>query len=160
MEKGERLNFVLKREIVQRLAKFDTPTAIAKAMKADHGIELSLPRILCYDPTSKNGAALSEDLKVLFHDTRAAFIKDVDGIGGAHRAVRLRRLDRMAITAEERGNLVLAAALNEQLAKEAGDAFTNRHKLEHTGKDGAPMQSVVMTGDEFEAIARKVADEV
>lgn len=33
-------------------------------------------------------------------------------------------------------------------------------KVEMTGAKGGPVQSVVMTGDEFEAIARKVADEV
>jgi hypothetical protein len=136
MEKGEALSFILKREIVQRLARFDTPTQVARAIKAEHGFDLSLPRILFYDPTTKNGAALSEELKVLFTETRVAFLKDLENIGGANKAVRLRRLDRMAVAAEDRGNLALAAQLNEQLAKEAGDAFTNRHKHEHTGKDG------------------------
>lgn len=136
MEKGEQLSFVLKRDIVQRLARFDTPTIVQRAIKTEYGLDLSVQRIHFYDPTTKAGAGLSEDLKGLFHDTRAAFIKDQDGIGGAHRTVRMRRLDRMAVAAEERGNMVLAAALNKQLAEEAGEVFTNRHKHEHTGKDG------------------------
>ncbi len=40
----------------------------------------------------------------------------------------------MAVKAEDQGNMVLAAQLLEQAAKEMGNAFTNRREL--TGKDG------------------------
>lgn len=146
MEKGEELSFVLKREIVQRLAQFDTPTVIAKAMKADYGLDLSLPRISFYDPTTKNGQALSEELKTLFHKTRKAFLEEIDSIPIANKAVRLRRLDRMATSAEESRNITLAAQLLEQAAKEAGDAFSNRHKHEHTGKDGKDLPTPPAAG--------------
>jgi len=136
MEKHEQLSFVLKREIVQRLARFDTPGQVVKAMKADHGIDLSPQRVQFYDPTSKNGAALSEEFKALFFETREKFRKELDDIPIANKAVRLRRLDRMAALAEERGNMVLAAELGELAAKEVGGAFTNKHQHELTGKDG------------------------
>jgi hypothetical protein len=136
MEKHEQLSFVLKREIVQRLARFDTPGQVVKAIKADHGIELSPQRVQFYDPTSKNGAALSDELKALFHETRKKFLDDLDAIPIANKAVRLRRLDRMATAAEEKGNMVLAAELGELAAKEVGGAFTNKHQHELTGKDG------------------------
>jgi hypothetical protein len=136
MEKHEQLSFVLKREIVQRLACFDTPGQVVKAIKADHGIVLSPQRVQFYDPTSKNGAALSEDLKALFFETREKFRKELDDIPIANKAVRLRRLDRMAALAEDRGNMVLAAELGELAAKEVGGAFTNKHQHELTGKDG------------------------
>jgi hypothetical protein len=136
MEKHEQLSFVLKREIVQRLARYDTPGQVVKAIKADHGIDLSPQRVQFYDPTSKNGAALSDELKTLFHETRRKFLEDLDAIPIANKAVRLRRLDRMATLAEEKGNMVLAAELGELAAKEVGGAFTNKHQLEHTGKDG------------------------
>jgi hypothetical protein len=136
MEKHEHLSFVLKREIVQRLARFDTPGQVVKAMKADYGIDLSPQRVQFYDPTSKNGAALSDDLKALFGETREKFLKELDNIPIYNRAVRLRRLDRMATAAEDRGNMVLAAQLLEQAAKESGGAFTNKHQHELTGKDG------------------------
>lgn len=145
MEKGETLHFVIKREIVQKLARFDTPTQVAKAIKAEHGLDLSVSRVHLYDPTTKNGAAISEELKTLFHETRAAFLKDIDGIAGANKAVRLRRLDRMATAAEDRGNMALAAQLLEQMAKESGDAFTNRHKHELTGKDGKDLPAATVT---------------
>jgi hypothetical protein len=136
MEKHEQLSFVLKREIVQRLARHDTPGQVVKAIKTDHGIDLSPQRVQFYDPTSKNGAALSDELKGLFHETRKKFLEDLDAIPIANKAVRLRRLDRMAAAAEEKGNMVLAAELGELAAKEVGGAFTNKHQLEHTGKDG------------------------
>jgi len=136
MEQHEHLSFVLKREIVQRLARFDTPGQVVKVMKAEYGLDLSPQRVQFYDPTSKNGAALSEDLKALFKETRDKFLKELDGIPIYNRAVRLRRLDRMATAAEDRGNIVLAAQLLEQAAKESGGAFTNKHQHEHTGKDG------------------------
>ena len=109
MEKHEQLSFVLKREIVQRLARFDTPGQVVKAMKVDHGLDLSPQRVQFYDPTSKNGAALGEEFKVLLHETRKRFLEDLDAIPIANKAVRLRRLDRMAALAEERGNMVRKA---------------------------------------------------
>jgi hypothetical protein len=50
MEKHEQLSFVLKREIVQQLARFDTSGQVAKAIKTDHGIDLSPQRVQFYDP--------------------------------------------------------------------------------------------------------------
>jgi hypothetical protein len=55
MEKHEQLSFVLKREIVQRLARFDTPSQVVKAIKADHGIDLSPQRVQFYDPRRRTG---------------------------------------------------------------------------------------------------------
>ena len=136
MEKHEQLSFVLKREIVQRLARFNTPSQVVKAIKVDHGVDLSPQRVQFYDPTTSAGRALAEDLKALFFETREKAKQDLDGIASYHKAVRLQRLDAMINTAMDRGNLVLAAQLLEQAAKESGGAYTNKHQLEHTGKDG------------------------
>jgi hypothetical protein len=136
MERGEELSFVQKRFLVQRLACFDTPTIAAKAFKEEFGIELKRNRVSYYDPTTKMGAALAEDLKALFFETRKHFLEDLESIPIANKAVRLRRLDRMAAAAEERGNLTLAADLGERAAKEVGGAYTNKHQHELTGKDG------------------------
>jgi len=146
MEKHEHLSFVLKREIVQRLARFDTPGQVVKAMKADYGLGLSPQRVQFYDPTSKNGAALSDELKALFAETRKKFLDDLESIPIANKAVRLRRLDRMATLAEERGNMVLAADLGERAAKEIGGAYTNKHEHKHSGKvEGGVRTAVVLT---------------
>ena len=42
----------------------------------------------------------------------------------------------MITKAIEMNNMPLAAQLLEQAAKESGGAYTNKHQLEHTGKDG------------------------
>ena len=133
MEKGEQLNFVQKREIVQSLARFDTPTEVQKAFKAAHGVELSLPRIMFYDPTTKQGAALSEDLKALFHECREAFKKDVENIRIANKAAQLRSLDKALTIAESRGAIPMVIDLIEAAGKIAGTIVS---KHEHTGKDG------------------------
>jgi hypothetical protein len=136
MERGEELSFVQKRFLVQRLACFDTPTVAVKAFKEEFGVELKRNRVSYYDPTTKMGTALAEDLKTLFFETRKQFLEDLESIPIANKAVRLRRLDRMATAAEDRGNLVLAADLGERAAKEVGGAYTNKHQHEHMGKDG------------------------
>ena len=122
MEKHEQLSFVLKREIVQRLARFASPGQVVKAIKVDHGVELSPQRVQFYDPTTSAGRALAEDLKTLFFETRKKFQENLDAIPIANKAFRLARLDRMAASAEDRGNLVLAADLGERAAKEVGGA--------------------------------------
>jgi len=96
MERGEELTFIQKRFLVQRLACFDTPTVAAKAFKEEYGVELKRNRVSYYDPTTKMGAALAEDFKKLFFETRKQFLEDLESIPIANKAVRLRRLDRMA----------------------------------------------------------------
>ncbi|HDE2557988.1 TPA: DUF2280 domain-containing protein, partial [Klebsiella pneumoniae] len=51
----------------------------------------------------------------------------------ANKAYRLRALDRMMTKAESMRNMALAASLMEQAAKECGDAYTNKQKVEHSG---------------------------
>ena len=139
------LSIEAKRYIVQALACFDTPSQVVKAIKADLGVDVSAQQVEAYDPNKKAGEKLSPKLKALFESSRAKFLDDTSQIPVSHKAVRLRRLDRMAQKAEEKGNLPLAAELLEQAAKECGDAFSNRQKLDHTSSDGsmAPRPAVV-----------------
>ena len=128
--------------IVQALACFDTPSEVAKAVKDGFGLAVSRQAVEAYDPTKRAGAGLSAEHRAVFEATRAAFLKETAGIGVAHRAVRLRRIQRFADRAEEMGNLVLAASLLEQAAKEMGNAFTNKREV--AGDDqGGPVRMVV-----------------
>lgn len=122
--------------IVQSLACFDSLGTIREAIKKEFGREITPQSIEAYDPTKKAGRNLSPQWRKLFEDSRAAFLADITPIAISHRAVRLRSLQRMATKAEEMRNLPLAASLLEQAAKEVGEAYTNRQKHEHTGKDG------------------------
>jgi len=136
MATSEELPGPVKAFIVQRLARFDMPSQVVKAVKEEFGLEVSRQRVHFYDPTTRAGRPLAEDLKTLFFQTREKAKQDLDAIPSYHKAIRLQRLDAMIMTAIERGNVPLAAQLLEQAAKESGGAFTNKHQHEHTGKDG------------------------
>lgn len=43
----------------------------------------------------------------------------------------------MMTNAEKMRNMALAASLMEQAAKEVGDAYSNKQKVEHTSPDGS-----------------------
>ena len=47
----------------------------------------------------------------------------------------------MAVKADKMNNIVLAASLMEQADKECGDAYSNKRKHEHTGRDGDPIET-------------------
>lgn len=123
--------------IVQSLACFDAPSIVADAVKREFGVAVKRQAVEVYDPTKRASLNhLAPKWRTLFDETRKAFLEDTSKIAISHRAVRLRALQRMAEKAEGMGNMALAAQLHEQAAKECGDAYSNRHKLEHTGKDG------------------------
>ena len=122
---------------VQALACFDTPTVVAQAIKKDFDVVVTPQAVETYDPTKRAGQKLSQRWKTLFEATRKEFLEDTSKIAVSHRSVRLRALQRMTEKAEGMGNLALSAQLFEQIAKEMGDAYTNRREL--TGKGGAPL---------------------
>jgi hypothetical protein len=138
MATSEPLSFVVKREIVQRLAAFEGLSEVAKAIKTDYDIDLKPQRIQYYDPTKKAGAALAEDLKALFFETRKATLEDLAGIRISHKAHQLRALDRALTLAEGRGQIAMVIPLVEAAAKIAGTIVS---KHEHTGKDGKDLQT-------------------
>lgn len=123
--------------IVQRLACFDPPTAVAKAVREEYQIEVSRQVVEGYDPTKYAGRNLAAKHKTVFEETRKAFLEDTSGIAISHKAVRLRSLQRMAEKAESMGNMVLAKDLLEQAAKEAGDAYSNKRVVDHRSGDGS-----------------------
>ncbi len=127
----------------------------------EFGIEVSPQQCERYDPTKRAGASLSKKYREIFDSTRAEFISDTSRVGIAHRAVRLRKLAAAIDKAEERGNLPLMAQLLEQAAKEAGDAYTNKRRLEHTGENGGPIENRTVVVDESQVAAAvaKLEDE-
>lgn len=120
--------------VVQGLACYDAPSVVAAAVKAEFGLVITRQLVETYDPTKRAGAGVANKWRVLFEETRKAFLEDTSAIGIANRSVRLRALHRMAERAETAGNIALAAQLHKQAAEEVGGAYTNRREL--TGKDG------------------------
>ncbi|MQV24210.1 DUF2280 domain-containing protein [Sinorhizobium meliloti] len=137
MAKGK-LKDGVKTFIVQSLACFDTPSIVVEAVRKEFGETITRQSVEGYDPTKKAGSNLAEKWKLLFEETRKTFLEDTATIAISHRAVRLRALQRMAEKAETQGNMVLAANLLEQAAKEVGDSYTNRRQI--SGPDGGPVE--------------------
>ncbi len=138
--KPRSLNDSQKRFVVHRLAAFERPSEVAKAVKEEFGVEITRQSVQHYDPTTRQGESLSESLKTLFWRVRKAFREDVSTVPISHKAWRLRELERAYRTARDMRNLALASSLLEQAAKEMGNAFTNRREL--TGRDGGPIKSM------------------
>lgn len=65
----------------------------------------------------------------------------------------------MATRTETMKNYALAAQIVEQAAKECGDAYTNRQKVEHTGKDGGPIESATLTKEEYKQARREMLED-
>lgn len=122
--------------IVGRLACYDSPSEVVKALKEEVGITASRSQVQAYDPTTAQGSRLSPKLREVFESIRKQFLADTTSIPIANKAVRLRLLQRLTDNAVTRGNAVLASSLLEQAAKEVGDSFTNRQKLEQSGVVG------------------------
>jgi hypothetical protein len=114
----------IKEFIVRGLARFDTPSQVAEAVKETFGIDVGRQQVYAYDPGGSRPPA--ERWVALHAATRAKFLEDVAGIGVAHKAVRLRMLERFAMRAEANNYPTRAAMFLEQAAKECGGAFESR----------------------------------
>lgn len=150
-----KLTEAVQRFIVQALACYDTPTQVAEAVKEEFGIEITRQQAASYDPTKALGRTLSRKWRDLFHETRERFRKEVAEIPIADQAFRLRQLHRMVQDAMKRKNMVLAAALLEQAAKETGGMFTNKREL--SGPGGKPMEHRTVIVDEKSVAAAVTA---
>ncbi|EPJ7072463.1 DUF2280 domain-containing protein [Enterobacter cloacae] len=122
--------------IVQSLACFDTPSQVVELVKKEFGLSITRQQVESHDPTKANGRGLAQKWVELFHETRKRFQTELSDIPIANKAYRLRALDRMMTRAEGMRNMALAASLMEQAAKEVGDAYSNKQKVEHTSPDG------------------------
>jgi hypothetical protein len=113
----------IKTFIVKGLACYDTPSQVAEAVKATFGIEVSRQQVYVYDPNCSQPPA--QRWRDLHAATRQALLRELAEIGIAHRAVRLRRLDRLA-SRLERNSVAMALKCLEMAAKECGGMYENR----------------------------------
>ena len=138
-----KLNEAAQRFIVQALACYDTPSQVAEAVKEEFGLEITRQQAASYDPTKAMGKTLARKWRDLFNETRDRFRKEVAEIPIADQAYRLRQLHRMVQEAMKRKNIVLAASLLEQAAKEQGGMFTNKREV--SGPNGGPIPTMPTT---------------
>ncbi|MBQ4781257.1 DUF2280 domain-containing protein [Pectobacterium versatile] len=135
--------------IVQSLACFDTPSQVVESVKKEFGIAITRQQVESHDPTKANGKGLAQKWVDIFNSTRERFQNEISDIPIANKAYRLRVLDRMATKAENMKNMMLTASLMEQAAKEVGDAYSNKQRVELTGKDGGPVNQVNHTHEDY-----------
>ena len=154
--RGNKLNDEQRAFLVRENACYARPTEAAKALLDHFGIEITPSNAEKYDPTKVAGKRCAEKWRVLFKATRKAFIKHLETrIPHAHKAYRVKKLAAAADAFEASKNYVAMANMLEKIAKEIGNAYTNRY--EHTGKDGGPIQYQPveqMTDDELDAEIR------
>jgi len=153
------LSTEVKAFIVQSLACYDTPAKVIELVKENFKVTVTRQQVSAYDPANAMAKSLSQKWVDLFNTTRKRFQTEITDIPIANKAYRLRTLDRMMTKAENMRNMALAATLIEQAAKECGDAYTNKQKVEHTGKDGGPIESATLTKDEYKAARREMLED-
>jgi len=153
------LSTEVKAFIVQSLACYDTPAKVIELVKENFRVTVTRQQVSAYDPANAMAKSLSQKWVDLFNVTRTRFQTEITDIPIANKAYRLRTLDRMMNKAENMRNMALAATLIEQAAKECGDAYTNKQKVEHTGKDGGPIESATLTKDEYKAARREMLED-
>lgn len=115
--------------LIERLACFDTPSEIVRAIKQDLDLTVAPQQVCSYDPTTIAGRRLSGELKLVFEETRKRFLNNLSDIPIANQAYRLRRLQQMADDPANRRNHRLVSDLLEQAAKEAGGFYTNKREI-------------------------------
>lgn len=145
--------------IVQSLACFDTPSQVVELVKKEFGLSITRQQVESHDPTKANGRGLAQKWVDMFNSTRERFQNEISDIPIANKAYRLRVLDRMATRAEGMKNLALTAEIIEQAAKECGDAYTNKHKFEHSGPNGGAIQTITMSKEEYKSARQEMMED-
>lgn len=124
--------------IVHGLATYLTPSEVAEAVKVEFdGLEVSRQQISCYNPNTVAGSELSQKWRDAYAKWRKEFNENIESIPIANKAYRLKLLDDMTRDALKSKNRPLAASLVEQAAKEMGEVFTNKHKVDNISSDGS-----------------------
>ncbi|WP_417932840.1 DUF2280 domain-containing protein [Enterobacter hormaechei] len=145
--------------IVQSLACFDTPSQVVELVKKEFGLSITRQQVESHDPTKANGRGLAQKWVDMFNATRERFQNEISDIPIANKAYRLRVLDRMATRAEGMKNLALTAEIIEHAAKECGDAYTNKHKFEHSGPNGGAIQTITMSKEEYKSARQEMMED-
>ncbi len=113
----------IKTFIVKALARFDTPSQVAEAVKMNFDVEVTRHQVHEYDANCSRPPA--QRWRELHAATRQAFLRDIAEIGIAHKAVRLRMLNRMA-QQHEGSSVKLTLSCLREAAKEAGGIYERR----------------------------------
>lgn len=115
-------------------ARFMRPGQVIAAIQERYGITIDRRLIQNYDPTSAKGQSLGKKRKALFEAMRERFLKDLDEIPIANRAMRLQQLQLHYDSAVDAKNVRMALDVLEKAAKEAGGFHSNEKHVHLSGK--------------------------
>jgi hypothetical protein len=121
--KGTRvyLSSTVKSFIVRCAACGDVPSEIVKKVKEEFDVTVTRQACMRYDPRTVSGSELSPALRELFAVTREKFLSELEAIDGAHREIRLRRLDMLYAEAVKAGQWKTATAIMAECRKQMAD---------------------------------------
>lgn len=119
--------------IVDGYACYMTTREVCDQFEEVFGWRVTPDQACRYNPDIRAARPLSQSLAARHRETRARYWEETGSIPLAHKTHRLRLLSDMEIKAREKGNLVLAASLIEQAAKEAGNVFSNKVEVRQSG---------------------------
>lgn len=114
--------------IVRRLARFETPTNVARAVGEEFDVEISRRQVAAYNVGTASFEGAQKWVYV-FDAERAAYRKELEQHAISDVGFRLGMLQRGALAAEARGNYVLAAQLLKQAAEDVGGAYSNERRV-------------------------------
>lgn len=144
--------------IVDQLACYKTPQEVADLLAEEYGIDVDRSVVQYYDPTKIAAKNLARKWRDRFAATREGYLRNVAEVPIANRRYRLDVLQRQLEKAESMGkygNIALVKDLLEMAAKEVGDVFTNRRKIEsdpaRTLAELLGVSPAELTGDEGQA---------
>lgn len=132
------LNDDQKREIVERLACFDTLTDIVAHFRTEHEITVTPKQVGAYDPTRSYYEG-GDKWRDVFAARRKIYLEDVSAVPVSSQSYRLNLLQKGITAAERAKNWPLAAQLAKQAAEEMGGLLTNqRHVAIESNRAGDP----------------------
>lgn len=117
-----RLPDAVKRRIVEHLGCYHTHAEVTKLIADEFAIALTPRHIRAYDPTSFQFAGSHRWLDY-YQAVRKRCVQEVGEIAIAHRAYRMRQLQRIFDRAWDRGDYRQALQTLEQAANEMGNWY-------------------------------------
>ena len=117
-----RLSEAIKRRIVEHLACYRTHAEVTDLIRDEFGVMISSRHVRAYDPTSFQFAASHRWLDY-YQTVRKRCAKEVGEIAIAHRAYRMRQLQRILDRAMDRGDYRQSLQTLEQAAMEMGNWY-------------------------------------
>ena len=117
-----RLPDAIKRRIVEHLACYQSHAEVVDLISGEFDVTLTPRHVRAYDPMSFQFAG-SHRWMDYYLIVRERCNKELGEVAIAHRAYRIRQLQRILDLAMERGEVRLALKILEQAAKEMGNWF-------------------------------------